>query len=232
MNKLVSILLPTRKRVAMLEDSLTSLLGKAGRPDQLELCIVYDDDDTESAEYFNSSDWQNFYCGYGCSVTVHCVPRWGYRDLHLYINYLAKHSTGKWLFFWSDDALMETPNWDAAIKANEDYVGLLHIAASNAPMRCSILPLFHSEWVKLFGCVSPINHVDSWISDISMAAGARRPIPVTVFHDRFEDSGRNQDETWNDKTAARDSNRDYNKPQYRIMRTQWARQLSVYRAAK
>ena len=215
----------------MLETSLTSLLSRAQHPERIELCIVYDDDDNESQDYFSGPDWQKFLFTYKCLSQVYSVPRWGYGALHQYLNFLAQRAQGQWMFFWGDDALMETPGWDQQVEFNKDFVGLLHIPASNAPMYCSILPLFHRKWVDLFGCVSPINHADSWITDVAKAARARRVIPVSVFHDRFEDSGRNNDITYKDKkhAMASGSNQDYHKPEFVKMRQEWAQTLASYR---
>ena len=231
MTPLISILLPTRKRRQMLETSLVSLLNRANNPKRIELCIAYDDDDVESHDYFSGPDWQKLLNTYGCTAQVFSVPRWGYGGLHHYLNFLAERAHGKWMFFWGDDALMETPGWDHQVEINQDFVGLLHIPASNAPMYCSILPLFHRKWVDLFGCVSPINHADSWITDVAKAARARRVIPVSVFHDRFEDSGRNDDVTYQDKrnAMASGSNQDYHKPEFVQMRHEWAQLLAEHR---
>lgn len=231
MSPLISVLLPTRKRVHMLEKSLTSLLDRCRCPDQLEILIAYDDDDQLSREYFGGSVWPKFIGRWPVQHRISCVPRWGYRQLHLYINMLAQHSRGKWIFFWSDDPIMETANWDDHVRANQDFVGLLHIEASNAPMNCSILPLFHRAWLDLFGCVSPINHADSWMSDICWNAKARKVIPVTVYHDRFEDSGNNRDETWEDKRRdiAHDSSKDYHTAHSKQLRTEWAEKLRAFR---
>ena len=228
MEPLISILLPTRARVAMLEKSFDTLLGKARCPEQIEVCIAYDDDDAESHDYFTGPGWSEFKAKYNIQDSIHRLPRWGYRDLHLYLNYLAEHARGKWLFFWGDDALMETDYWDDHIRGNEDWVGLLHIVASNAPMNCSILPLFHSQWVKIFGCVTPINPADSWISDICWRAKARKVIPVTVFHDRPEDSGNNRDQTWHDKKATIDWHSKYHLPESQQTRLDWSKRLREY----
>ena len=59
MRPLISILLPTRARVNMLEKSFDTLLGKARSPGDIEICIAYDDDDQESHEYFTGPKWQD-----------------------------------------------------------------------------------------------------------------------------------------------------------------------------
>jgi hypothetical protein len=216
----------------MLEKSLTSLLDHSRHPDQIEIMIAYDDDDQDSKDYFSGFAWSKFISHWPVQHQISCVPRWGYRELHKYINMLAQASKGKWIFFWSDDPIMETKNWDDHVRANEDFVGLLHIGASNAPVDCSILPLFHRSWLDLFGCVSPVNHADSWMSEICRRAEARIVIPVTIFHDRFENSGNNRDETWEDKRRDMEngsSSKDYYLPESKRLRLEWAEKLRNFR---
>lgn len=231
MDPMISILLPTRKRTHMLQTSLTSVLALARRPQEIETLIAYDDDDDESHEFFSGSIWQDFMSAWPTSHRLFRVPRWGYGALHHYVNMLALASQGRWIMFWNDDSIMETQHWDDHVRDNQDFMGLLHITASNMPMNCSIFPLLNREWLDLFGCVSPINHADSWVSDVCWNAAARRVIPVTAFHDRFETSGRNQDETWHDKrhALANGSNADYHTPENRDLRREWSVRLRDYR---
>jgi glycosyltransferase involved in cell wall biosynthesis len=231
MQTMISVLLPTRKRRAMVERSLTSLLKNAGRPQDIEICIAYDDDDEESKNYFNHRDWQDFLSQFGSSSQVHECPRWGYFELQNYVNHLAKHSQGKWLLFWGDDVLMETENWDDHVRRDPDWVGLLHFHCVNSPMNCSIQPLFHRAWLDLFGQVCPTNHSDSWISDVCWNARARKAIPVNIFHDRPENSGNNRDETWEEKKKAVGTTEIYHRPEYKEMRRQWTQKLVDYRAS-
>lgn len=225
MKPLISVLLPTRKRTALVEHSLHSLLSKSRGPEQIEILIAYDDDDQESHDYFTGTAWKKFCEDHGCQEKVYRLPRWGYKELHLYLNFLALMSQGDWLFFWGDDAVMETQDWDDHVRSNLDWFGLLHISASNAPMWCSILPLFPKKWVETFGCVTPVNPADSWITEICKIAKARRVIPVTVLHDRFEDTGNNCDETYHDKKNATGWHSNFHLPVYTEMRNDWAARL-------
>lgn len=233
MPPLISVLLPTRKRIDMLRSSLTSLLDRAHHPEDIEILIAYDDDDDQSHAFFSEREWMDFISTWPVTHSLSRVPRWGYRCLHHYVNHLASISKGKWVLFWNDDALMETENWDDHVREHQEFVGLLHITASNMPMTCSIFPLIHRGWIDLFGCVSPINHADSWISDVCRKAHARRVIPVTAFHDRFETSGNNRDQTYEEKRydMAHGSNADYHTPQSQRLREEWARRLQEYRTA-
>lgn len=231
MPPLISVILPTRKRTQLLEKSLDSLLSTAHQPQRIEIALAYDDDDDESRDYFASERWTTFLNLYGTQGWAHATQRWGYRALHEYLNYLAPKTQGDWLFFWGDDAVMETKGWDDHVAANQTHRGLLHITTSNFPMQCSILPLFHRCWIDLFGCVSPVNPADSWISNIAIRAGARKVIPVSVIHDRFEHTGNNQDSTWADKQLAKGWQKEYHTPESEALRVQWAEQLRQYRAS-
>jgi hypothetical protein len=227
MNALISVLLPTRKRIKKVESSLRSLLEKSKDASSIEICIAYDDDDNESHDYFTGNDWKKFLEEFSTTSMVLRTKRHGYTYLHEYLNELAPMSHGEWLFFWGDDAIMQTPHWDDHVRHNRDYVGLLHITAENMPMRCSILPLFHRDWIKLFGCVTPVNPADSWISEICIEAKCRRVIPVSVLHRLETDE---PDETFLDKKKSVDWHKLFWEPESRALRSEWAKRLKEYRS--
>lgn len=222
MNTLISVLLPTRKRTKKVEASLRTLLEKARDPSAIEICIAYDDDDDESHEYFTSLRWQEFLAEFSTKSVLLRTRRHGYTYLHEYLNELAPRSQGQWLFFWGDDAYMQTQHWDDHVKVNQDFIGLLHITAENMPMRCSILPLFHRDWITLFDCVTPVNPADSWISEICIEAKRRKVIPVSVLH-RLDTE--EPDETFRDKKSSVGWHKMFWEPESRAMRSDWARRL-------
>lgn len=226
MNHVLSILLPTRKRVALLKNSMASLMDRASKPDLVEICLAYDDDDNETADYLQCLEWRSMIERWRCTTVYYRSPRWGYADLQKYVNELAVRSRGQWLLFWNDDAVMQTPGWDDHVRANWNHRMLLHMSCSNHPMHCSIFPLVNREWLDLFGQLCPINHTDSWISDICTQARARKVIPVAALHDRFDETGRNNDATWQDRQGY--SNRIYHLPEHQQARQEWARRLETY----
>ena len=223
---MLSVMLPTRDRVQLVQDSVDSLLCRATTPQDIEILIAYDSDDQASKDYFSSDRWQDFLAHRGSSGRSFGVQRWGYLYLHKYYNYLADQSQAPWLLLWNDDALMETEHWDDELRTNSDFRMLLHMTCSNLVMRCSIFPLFHSDWIKLFGMVSPMNHADSWISDICWEARARRVIPVSTFHDRGDLTGRNRDDVFFQRDYS--AHKEYHSQPMVDMRRQWADKLRVY----
>ena len=223
---IISVLLPTRKRTHLVETSVRSLLANAIEPHNVEIMIAYDGDDEESKQYFGSTQWQDFINFFGARQQTHETQTWGYQELHRYYNFLASHCHGDWLLIWNDDALMRSSGWDGHIKDNQDFVGLLHMTTENYRSKFALFPLIPRAWIELFGSVGEIP-VDSWIHHICMEAQAVKKIEPVIFHDRYDMSGQNYDETYlkRDTTSIK---RNYKSEESRQLRHQWACKLMDY----
>jgi hypothetical protein len=208
--------------------SLNSLVTTAQNPADIEVLIAYDNDDVESHDFFSSDQWTQWLADHAISARAFQVPRWGYRNLHEYYNYLATQSQGSWLFMWNDDALMETQYWDELVRQNDNWRMLLHIACRNLVMNCSIFPLFHRDWLDLFGTVSPINHPDSWISEVCWQAKGRRVIDVVTYHDRADLTGNNRDQTFLSRDYS--THEEFKSDKMKVLRADWANRLKQYLA--
>ena len=226
MSPFLSVLIPTRNRIDLVKRSVKSLLEKSNMSSDIEILIVHDDDDVISKNYFSSTDWTDLIRPYGALFRVFSVPRWGYRRLNEYYNFLAQNSQSEWLLIWNDDALMETDHWDDIVRDNREWRMLLHINCVNLVMNCSIFPLFHRDWIELFGVVSPINHPDSWISEICWHAKARRVVPIDTFHDRADLTGNNKDETYYERDYS--THAEFRSEEMVIMRREWAERVGNY----
>ena len=224
----LSVLLPTRQRTNLVMRSLNSLVTTAQNPADIEVLIAYDNDDVESHDFFSSDQWTQWLADHAISARAFQVPRWGYRNLHEYYNYLATQSQGSWLFMWNDDALMETQYWDELVRQNDNWRMLLHIACRNLVMNCSIFPLFHRDWLDLFGTVSPINHPDSWISEVCWQAKGRRVIDVVTYHDRADLTGNNRDQTFLSRDYS--THEEFKSDKMKVLRADWANRLKQYLA--
>lgn len=195
----VSVLLPTRKRTRMVEHSVASVLSLATDPSQIEIAVAYDDDDEESHNYFSSDRWKTFVGSRGGTQIAFQCPNWGYSDLHNYYNLMAERSRGRWLLVWNDDAVMLTPGWDQQLKEIEHFQGMVHMHCTTYP-KLTLFPLFPRSWVDFFGCAAGGPHIDSWIQDICYEAGTVKKIQAEILHDRFSETGNNNDETFQNRT--------------------------------
>jgi len=226
----ISILLPTRKRTEAVIKSVSSLLANAADTSRIEILIAYDDDDEESREFFETV-WSPFIAQTNATTKVFETERFGYLRLYKYVNFLAEQATGDWIMFWNDDALMLTENWDDAIVNQGDYFGLLRMPCVNMNHPFALFPIVPRAWVDVFGQVSPVNHSDWWIYNVTVPAGKMRNIPVQVYHDRADVTGGNNDETFAEQSYDADGKdptnpEDYSHPQRQQDLREWVKKLT------
>ena len=165
----ISILLPTRGRPKPLEQCLRTLLDRAKDPSRIEVMLAFDNDDTENIAYFVDVI-QPYLDNLGVEYSAIQFERLGYMRLNEYLNELAQHSQGSWLFFWNDDAVMKTQDWDQVIRDNAQEFYLLR-AETNHEHPYAIFPILPKKWV----------------------------IPVMIHHERYDLTGENLDETFKER---------------------------------
>lgn len=222
----ISVLLPTRQRTHMVMSSVESVLSLAKDPSSVEIAVAYDDDDHESHALFQSDAWQDLIHKFGAQQRVFQTPRWGYGALHHYYNLMCKETVSDWLLVWNDDATMLTQDWDQHIKDAGDFMGLLHIECTTYP-KLSLFPLFPRAWIELFGEATACNHIDSWIMDICRMADAVKHTDIEIYHDRFSETGNNNDQTYQGRSW--EGKRMYKSQAMRDLRNEWAQRLTAYR---
>jgi hypothetical protein len=182
--KLLSFLLPTRNRFTMLKDSIISVFEKASNPHSIEVLIAMDDDDTtfeETVQYINESPYKD-------NIKLYKYERYGYKNLHLYINNLCSHATGKYLVLWNDDAKMVSDNYDTSIRHyidNQDKLYVYQFENNHCPY---IFPVVPRQWFEILGHFSLNAHNDTWIHDLATKLGVNKVIGIYIWHLRGEDN--------------------------------------------
>ena len=163
--KNISILLPTRGRKQQLLTSVQSSLNRASGIEHIEILFAVDNDDHEGLEYFVKE-----VSPYIESAKIHnqilVCPSWGYEKLHFYLNELAAHAQGQWLFFWNDDAVMQTDHWDLEIAKYDGQFKLLSVITHNEHPY-SIFPIVPRQWYEVLGYLSQHSLNDAWLSQIA-----------------------------------------------------------------
>lgn len=225
----ISIILPTRKRTKTLINSLNSLLATAKDTSRIEILIAYDDDDTESKEFF-ATTWNGYISQCAATSKIFETPRYGYLKLNRYVNFLGRNASGRWIMFWNDDALMVSEHWDEEIVKHKDWFGLLRMPCVNQNHPFALFPIIPSKWIEFFGCISPVTHSDWWIYHVAGVAGRIKNIPVNVYHDRADVSGGNNDQTYKEQSYAADGKDptnpdDYSHPQRQLDLIDWINRL-------
>ena len=143
----ITMLLPTRKRTVMVKKSVSGLLELANDPRRINIAVAYDDDDSESEQYFSSNAWKLLVENTGATQQVHQIQRLGWTALHEYYNYLAQQVDSEWYFIWNDDAFMQTQGWDQEIFDNRAYNSLISMESNELSCYTRInAKIFHDHF--------------------------------------------------------------------------------------
>lgn len=195
---IISVILPTRGRKEPLYNSLVSLLDRAANPGRVEIILGIDDDDTEVKEYI-----QTEIAPYMQKLQVECKAQifkpLGYENLHTYVNTLASTASGQWIFFWNDDALMVSQDWDNEITKYDGQFKLLAPKDNHQGHPYAILPIVPMDWFRLMDHLSLNAQNDAWLSHIAYMLDIFERIDVEFLHDRADLTGNNDDETFRNR---------------------------------
>lgn len=225
----ISVMLPTRGRPQSLERSLKTLLDRADHVDRLEVLLGIDRDDQPTIDYCLGTirPWLE---SIGCQYKFLQFDRQGYARLHVYINELSAHARGDWLFFYNDDAAMETEHWDQIVMDHGQEFCLLR-AETNHEHPYAIFPIVPREWIEITGHFSQHQLNDAWVSQIGWMLDIVKTIPVMITHERFDLTGENQDTTFEDRQIFEGNPadpRDFNHSSMRKIRFEDANKIAEY----
>jgi hypothetical protein len=212
-----------------MEQCLRTLIDTATQPKRIEVLIAFDDDDTDTIDYF--VDVLAPYLDVkGVTYSAMQFKRLGYLRLNEYLNELANHSTGHWIFFWNDDAVMTTHHWDDVIREYNDRFALLR-AETNHEHPYAIFPILPRKWVEITGHISPHQINDAWTSQIGWMLDIVITIPVMIEHERFDLTGKNDDDVFKNRPMLEGNPnhpRDFNHINWRKRRMEEAMQIGNY----
>jgi len=225
----IAILLPTRGRTAALDRSLIGLLEKAADLDKIQVLLGLDSDDTVGIAHFQEK-LQPKLDNMGVHYTAMSFDPMGYSRLHDYVNTLALASSADWMFFWNDDAVMETKDWDLEI---EKYTGQFKLLAvhTHHDHPYSIFPIVPRAWLDLIGHLSLHSMNDAWLSQNAYCVDIYQRIDVHVLHDRADLTGNNLDATYKQRELleGNPSNpRDFHHPNQTMLRMVECDKLNDY----
>jgi len=197
-DKKISILLPTRGRTEVLKTSIMTLLDNANDPICLELLFGLDEDDSDVIEYIKE-ELAPILQEHGVESRANIFKPLGYENLHNYVNTLAQSATGEWLFFWNDDCLMQTKDWDVVINSYTGQFKLLAPKDNHNGHPYAILPIIPKDWFILIGHLSQNAQNDAWVSHIAYMLDIFERIDIEIIHDRADITGNNNDETFKNR---------------------------------
>lgn len=124
----VSVLIPTRGRVARLEKTLAALWAKATDPTRVEIIVHVHEDDPETRAWAERRDKR--------VRMVMSDTAGGYGSVYKYINALASVSDGDWLMTMSDEYTILTEGWES----------ILHKRLAQPRKECLLLTAKVTAW--------------------------------------------------------------------------------------
>jgi hypothetical protein len=193
----ISVLMPTRSRFKLAKKSIDSLFDKSHSFENFEILIAIDKDDSESnnllIDYLKDKP----------NVSFHLFDRHGYKGLNIYYNYLALKAVGSSLMLWNDDSIIESFNWDLEIINNHTSFCVLSPFVSNMDNfwrhQGVLYPIIPKKWIDITGEWSRVPACDSVIDLIAKRLNILKKLEtVHIYHDRFDLSGYNFDQTYLD----------------------------------
>jgi hypothetical protein len=197
-SKKISVILPTRGRTDALKKSLDSLVSLAADPSSIEIMFGIDEDDTQVIDYVKTEIAPILQAA-GIEARANVFKPLGYENLHTYVNTLAGNCSGEWLFFWNDDAVMVTKDWDTVVNSYTGQFKLLAPRDNHNGHPYAILPIVPRDWYILVGHLSQNAQNDAWLSHIAYMLDIFERIDVEFIHDRADLTGNNDDATFRNR---------------------------------
>ena len=196
----ISIVLPTRGRVALARRFLDSLTENAERPDLLEVILLVDDDDLPSLDF-------NY-------ERIECVKIVGERQrMGAYNAIGASHAKGEIIMLGNDDVVVETKGWDNDIRrVDNGFEDRIYLCYPNDGYKGKSLCTFPIFSKTTFGCAKDLlsaqyrgAFIDYHMMDVfkrldQLGHSRLVYLPDVVFaHHHFRTGKSNFDQTYADR---------------------------------
>ena len=226
----IAVVLPTRGRAAALSRSIISLFNRTTYKEKpVQLILGFDEDDEVGLKHFEEY-LQPWLDNKGVDYEAMVFPPLGYARLNEYVNAMATASDADWIFFWNDDAIMETTGWDKIIASHTGEFKLLAVH-THRDHPYSIFPIAPREWLDTLGYLSPHQINDCWLSQTAFLIDVWERIEVYVTHDRYDLTGNNKDATFANRPMFEGNPadpRDFHHPRWTELRHKDCARLSAY----
>jgi glycosyltransferase involved in cell wall biosynthesis len=166
----VSILLTTRNNPEYLKLAVDSYLNNCSVKNEIEVLLGFDDDDISfniTKQQYEKDDRVKFFI----------LPRLGYWNNHIFVNYLADKSSGNILWLGSGKNIVLTKDYDLLLEpfADKCFVAAHtiywkdpwaeHEIHRDMVRTCILLPIVGRKYYELIGKFSNYCRNDSWIGE-------------------------------------------------------------------
>ena len=218
--KLVSFLVPSRKRFSNLLNTCNSIIDTATDVSQVEIIIRFDSDDVDSISRITELPFDKV------DIYIIIGERFrGYIDLNKYVNECCDISRGDMLFLFNDDTTMAQSGWDNILSEYRDNIVVLNPSTGNDDAKhINTFPIISRKIYETTGHFSLQAHNDTWVSEVGSRLGIEKvENRIVIFHDRPDnpdytgsmDTEEVDRETWDQRTEMfKISRPEFDQPKY------------------
>jgi hypothetical protein len=176
-SKLISVILPSRKRLALLQKTLDSIYSLADpKNDNFEVIIKFDLDDIASIDFIKS--WNSKRKGITFVINDRGM---GWLNMVDFVEDMIDLAKGKWILNVNDDMEFLTQNWNTLLEKHlvnfkfyAPYVNQYHFA----------FPVYPKEIKQILGRLAPHNQIDAYLFALfSKLDRVERIDKVRFYHD-------------------------------------------------
>ncbi|QKV97140.1 aspartyl/asparaginyl beta-hydroxylase domain-containing protein [Streptomyces sp. NA02950] len=202
----LSLLCPTRNRVANLAEFLRSVHRTAAAPGRIEVLAYVDEDDPALPEYRELFAHARLRFAGLARCALHVGPPIGVAAAW---NHLAEQAEGNFLLMANDDQLYVDHGWDVALDRrvaeltvmHEDAVLCLYFDAAQYADGGRDFPIVSRSWYETLGYFVPTIfqqwEVEQWVFDLAERLGRLYAVSgVFVEHRHYQDYKAPFDETY------------------------------------
>lgn len=189
---LVSVLIPTRKRVASLGNTIQSIFDRTSKQGNVDILVGIDEDDLETQKFMDSVPFAKSFVG--------PRPIDGYNGLWTLYTSLFLQSDSEFILIFNDDAVICSQDWDLVLERHRGKTCVIcpHYALTTDPKRGmamigqpqnlgdagNIFPIVSTSIPKITGNLSFHSSIDVWFRLLGEYAGITVSEPDIVLMHR------------------------------------------------
>ena len=195
---LISIMIPTRKRVDLLDRTLKNIIEMSNSSnDNYEIIVKVDFDDHETIDYIKT--WTNKQENIVFIINSRLD---GYYSLTDHNEMMIDVAKGKYVFCYNDDLLITTQNWNDILDKKLKETKIYFPFCEWAPNKDGFINPFTESFAiypkklkEIWGFVSQHDAIDNWLLWIANSCSSwpweedcvEKITEIKLFHDQPED---------------------------------------------
>lgn len=184
-----SIIIPTRKRIPLLETLLKSITDKTSC--SVEIIIICDNDDTETIEWLKGKEVKLLTRDRGSNLSAD------------YYNWALPHVTGEYIWSLNDDVEIETDEWDkialAGLKDHDIVMGNVqsnHYDYEGEISTFTYFPILSRKAVDKLGYIFPCGYAGWGADSVLWEVYQERIVDLTSIRVKHVTGRKLQDECY------------------------------------